>query len=99
MVLGHERCGAVKAAVEAVTEGGTSPGHIATVVNAITPAVERVKGAPGDVVDNAVRAHVTMVVEQLRSSAPLLAPLVQAGKLKIVGARKDLDSGEVELIG
>jgi len=98
MVLGHERCGAVKAAVEAVTGGGTSPGHIAAVVNAIKPAVERVKGAPGDVVDNAVRAHVTMVVEQLRSSAPLLATLTQAGKLKIVGARKDLDSGEVDII-
>jgi carbonic anhydrase len=68
-------------------------------VNAIKPAVERVTGAPGDVVDNAVRAHVTMVVEQLRSSAPLLATLTQAGKLKIVGARKDLDSGEVDIIG
>jgi carbonic anhydrase len=99
LVLGHERCGAVKAAVAAVAAGGTNPGHIDTLVNAITPAVEKVKDAPGDVVDNAVRAHVTMVVEQLQSSTPLLAPLVQAGKLKIVGARNDLDGGEVDIIG
>ncbi|HKA53353.1 MAG TPA: carbonic anhydrase [Candidatus Binatia bacterium] len=99
MVLGHERCGAVKAAVEAARGGGTNPGHIDILVNAIKPAVGQVKGAPGDVVENAVRAHVTRVVEELRSSAPLLAPLVQAGKLKIVGARNDLDSGGVEIIG
>jgi carbonic anhydrase len=99
MVLGHERCGAVKAAVEAVAGGGISPGHIGTLVNAIKPAVERVKDVPGDVVDSAVRAHVTLVVEQLQSSAPLLATLVQAGKLKVVGARADLDDGEVDIIG
>ena len=99
LVLGHERCGAVKAAVAAVAGGGTNPGHIDTLVNAIKPAVEKVKDAPRDVLDNAVRTHVTLVVEQLKSSAPLLAPLVQAGKLKIVGARNDLDGGEVEIIG
>jgi len=98
MVLGHERCGAVSAAVAAVAGGGTSPGHIDTLVNAIKPAVEKVKEIPGDVVDNAVRAHVTLVVEQLRSSLPLLAPLVQAVKLKIVGARIDLDSGKIDIL-
>ena len=98
MVLGHERCGAVKAAVAAVEGGGTNPGHIYTLVNAIKPAVAKVKDSPGDVVDNAVRAHITMVVEQLQSSTPLLAPLVQSGKLKIVGARNDLDGGEVDIL-
>jgi carbonic anhydrase len=98
MVLGHERCGAVSAAVAAVAGGGSSPGHIGTLVDAIKPAVEQVKNLPGDVVDNAVRAHVSLVAAQLRSSLPLLAPLVQAGKLKIVGARIDLDSGEIEMI-
>jgi carbonic anhydrase len=98
MVLGHERCGAVSAAVAAVAGGEPSPGHIGTLVDAIKPAVERAKNLPGDVVDNAVRAHVSLVAAQLRSSLPLLAPLAQAGKLMIVGARIDLDSGEIEMI-
>ncbi len=98
MVLGHERCGAVKAAVEAVERGGTAPGHISSLVDAIKPAVEKAKNLPGDVVDHAVRAHVATVVEQLKSSMPLLAPLVQAGQLKVVGARNDLDEGGVDII-
>lgn len=94
MVLGHERCGAVEAAVKA----GEVAGHIASVVEAIVPAVERIKGRPGDPVDHAVRANVELVVTQLKSSAPVLAALVQAGRLKIVGARYDLESGWVDLI-
>jgi carbonic anhydrase len=98
VVLGHQRCGAVSAAVAATSSETPIPGHIETLVNAIKPAVAQVKDLPGDVVDNAVRAHVSLVVAQLRSSLPLLAPLVQAGKLKIVGGRIDLDSGEIEMI-
>lgn len=61
MVLGHERCGAVAAAVE----GGNAPAHINSLVKAIQPAVERVKGKAGDLLDNAVRANVELVVEQM----------------------------------
>ncbi len=93
MVLGHERCGAVSAAVKHTEV----PGHISTLTRAIMPAVERVKDKAGDPIDNAVRANVQMVVEELKSSA-LLAERVKQGTLKIVGARYDLDSGSVGLI-
>ena len=98
MVLGHQRCGAVKAAVEAVERGSTVPGHMPTLVDAIRPAVAKAKGSPGDLLDNAVRAHVAVVVGQLQSSEPILAALVRANKVKIVGARNDLDSGVVEIV-
>ena len=91
VVLGHERCGAVDAAVK----GGQVPGHIASLVEAIRPAVAEAKGRPGDLLDNAVRANIEMVVEQLTSKSHILAESVHEGKLKIVGARYDLDTGMV----
>lgn len=93
MVLGHKRCGAVDATVK----GGTAPGHIASVVEAIKPAVERAKEKPGDPVDNAVKANVKMVAQKLIASKPFLAEKYEDGVLRIVGAEYDLDSGAVEL--
>ncbi|MEG4029668.1 MULTISPECIES: carbonic anhydrase [unclassified Microcoleus] len=94
VILGHERCGAVKAALD----GKAVPGHISTLVAAIKPAVDSTKGQKGDAWDNAVRANVKMNVNQLQSSSPILAEAVKAGKLKVVGGRYDLDSGKVEII-
>jgi carbonic anhydrase len=91
VVLGHERCGAVTAAVE----GGPPEGHIAVLVNLIKPAVEKSRGLTGDPVANAVRTNVELVVKQLRSSDPILAELVAHGKLRIVGAVYSLDTGKV----
>jgi carbonic anhydrase len=93
MVLGHERCGAVTAAVQ----HEALPGDISAFVSAILPAVDRVKGQPGDVVDNAVSANVRYQMEQLMKS-PLLTARSQSGQLKIVGGRYDLDTGTVSLI-
>lgn len=91
VVLGHEKCGAVTAAVE----GGPPEGHIAALVNLIIPAVEKSRRLPGDPVTNAVRSNVELVVRQLRSSTPLLSELVAHGKLRIVGAVYSLDTGKV----
>lgn len=93
MVLGHERCGAVTATVQ----NESLPGEISTFVNAILPAVKRVKGQPGDVVENAVVANVQYQIEKLQRS-PLLMEQLQSGKLKIVGSRYDLDTGRVKII-
>jgi carbonic anhydrase len=93
MVLGHERCGAVTAAVQ----NEPLPGAISTFVQAILPAVEQVKTQPGDRVDNAVTANVTYQIEQLKQSS-LLSERLQAGKLKIVGGRYDLDTGLVRFV-
>lgn len=94
LVLGHERCGAVGAAVK----GGEAEGHLEYLVKAIAPAVEATRGTPGDAVDNAVRANVAQVAATLRSSKPLLRELAEDGRLKVVGARYDLDTGVVEVL-
>jgi len=91
VVLGHQHCGAVTAAVE----GGEAGGHINALVNLLVPAVQKSRGLPGDAVENAVKANVEMVVKQLRTSTPILSHLASQGKLRVVGAVYSLDTGKV----
>jgi carbonic anhydrase len=94
LVLGHDGCGAVEAAVS----GGEAPGHIADLVKAIKPAVETAKGMKGDLLNNSIDVNTQNIVEELKSSQPILNPAVEAGRLKIVGARYHLDSGAVKVM-
>jgi carbonic anhydrase len=95
VVLGHDRCGAVAAAVS----GADAPGHIQSIVEAIHPAVDIAKTEPGDLLDNAINENVRRVVEQLRTAQPILGEEVGAGHLRVVGARYLLDSGVVRFFG
>ena len=94
MVLGHERCGAVKAA----TEGGRAPGAIGSILEPIGPSVKAAKEKGGDVAEAAMRAHVLGMAEGIRKSKPILAELVEEKRLVVVGARYDLDTGKVEVL-
>lgn len=94
VVLGHERCGAVGAAVN----HAEAEGHLEALLEAIEPAVAAAKGRAGDPVDNAVREHVSLSVKGLERSKPLLSELVADGKLRVVGARYDLDTGRIEVL-
>lgn len=98
MVLGHERCGAIKAAVDVVEKGGQLPGQIESIINSIKPAVERVKGKPGNLLENAINENVLMVVEKLKASRPIIAKFVENGQLKVVGANYELKSGTVRIL-
>ena len=95
VVLGHQKCGAV----EATVKGGHAPGHIGTLAQAIQPAVEKARSQSGNLVENAVRIHVERMVQELKSSKPILAEAIHKGELQIVGARYDLESGRVEILG
>lgn len=94
MVIGHERCGAVAAAVK----GDPLPGRIGIFVEQIKPAVRLVQGKAGDPVDNAVVANIKYQVNTLKETSSILSSLIAEGKLKIVGARYDLDTGELAVV-
>ncbi len=94
VVLGHSDCGAVKATVA----GQVLEGHLPSLAAAIEPAVNRLKGQPGDGVDDIAKANARLVSEQLRQSTPVLSKLVQDGSLRVVAAFYDLDSGLVDLL-
>jgi len=100
VVLGHERCGAVTAAVDA---HGKVPGNLAAVVKAISPAVKSAKSITRDkskdaIVDAAVMENAKMVAEGLTKQSAILKKLVAEGKLHIVPARYDLDDGTVTML-
>jgi carbonic anhydrase len=98
MVLGHSRCGAVAGAIEALKKGTKFPGSINNIVTTIKPAVEAVKGEPGDLLENSILSNVKMGVNKLNGSVPVIADMVKEGKVKIVGANYDLKTGEVKTV-
>jgi carbonic anhydrase len=98
VVLGHERCGAVREAVDAVRQQRFSLGHIENLARRIRPAVERVRNDPGDWVDNAIAANIREVVRQLHCAEPVLARGVSASTLKVAGACYSLETGVVSLL-
>jgi carbonic anhydrase len=94
VVLGHQRCGAVSAAVSGATDAGAIP----EVLKAILPAVEETQGQSGDAIDNVVRANARDIAKRLQSTGPIIAPRVQSGEVKIVAAYYSLDTGQIELL-
>lgn len=91
MVVGHEKCGAVTAAIE----GGEAPGSIGSIVNLIKPAVEKAKGQGGNLLDNAIRNNAILVSETIAAS-PIIKEKLAKGELKIVRGVYDLDEGVVK---
>jgi carbonic anhydrase len=98
LVLGHERCGAVGAAVEVVEKNARLPGSLNAIVEPIVPAVLRAKAGGGDLLANAVRENVLGVVGQLTASDSVMTGPIARGELTIAGAVYDLDTGAVDFI-
>lgn len=97
VVMGHESCGAVKAAMSVVEKNARFPGQIDNMIEPIIPAVLEARGMEGDATENAVKQNVRRVVRTLREeSDPLLLKPLADGKIKIVGAYYHLDTGAVD---
>lgn len=100
MVLGHERCGAVTAAVDAT---GEPEGNLGAIVKEIAPAVEQArKECTGTqkaaLVECAVERNVKLVAANLTKESTVLNEMVKEGKIRIVAAKYDLDDGKVSLL-
>jgi carbonic anhydrase len=94
MILGHSRCGAI----EATAARGSMEGHLPCLAAAIQPSLDEVKDKPGVLINNAAKANAKMIAAKLSLSAPILAERVNTGKLKVVAAFYDLNTGVVEVI-
>ncbi len=97
MVLGHVRCGAVMATVDALRAGETPEGDVGYLVGEIAPAVHAVGLDDPDAADKAMRAHVGRTVLRMREVAGV-PEAIAAGRVDVVGAVYDLDTGRVELL-
>ncbi len=94
VVLGHEGCGAVTAAVN----GGEPGTHITFLVDAIMPAVTEAKAQTGDVVSNAVRINAMRQADILRASKPIVDKAISEGKTRVIVAIYDVKTGQVKVI-
>jgi carbonic anhydrase len=95
IVLGHERCGAVTAAVQ----GKPLPGSIPEFVDAIKPAVVKTAGlTEADRIEATVVANIRLQRDLLLARSSLVRDLVAKDQIQVVAARYDLDSGLVRVL-
>lgn len=100
VVMAHSQCGAIKAAVS----GAAIHGAVADVIKQVRPAVERARklypSASGDeLVNLAIRENVWQQIYGVLEQSEAVRSLATSGKIKVVGAVYDLDSGRVEWLG
>ena len=93
LVVGHQSCGAVAAAVA----GDPTDDHIDELIEAIAPAVEIARAMDGDLLVNAVEANARMVADNLRTSQPVMARHV-AEDVQVLAALYSLDTGRVTML-
>lgn len=97
VVLGHERCGAVTATVDAQ---GAPEGNIGAIIKNIAPAAEKAKviahgKGKSEVVECAVDENIKHVAAAIVQRSSVIAALVEKKKVKIIPGKYDLDDGKV----
>jgi carbonic anhydrase len=100
VVLGHKNCGAVVSAINKVELG-----NITAMLSKIQPAVAKSQDFAGEkvssnvaFVDHVAKNNVLHVQETILAQSPIIAELVKAGAVKIVGAYYDMETGAVEFL-
>ena len=99
VVLGHEGCGAVQAALAAKFQGVQERARIAVLLHDIAPGLDGVDRdeAPAEQLSHAVEANVIWSIRQLAALPEAREPLAD-GRLRIVGAVCETSTGRVRLI-
>lgn len=101
LVLGHESCGAVKAACDGV-ELGNITAMLDNIVPAVRKATEEEDGLTTsgnkDFVARTVKYNVILTMDRIREKSPILAEMEDNGEIQIVGGVYSLHSGKVEMV-
>lgn len=98
VILGHESCGAVTAAVDAK---GEPEGNIGAILKKIMPAVKTAKKAKKDkdeTLQIAIQENIKNTYKEIMKKSKIMKELVHEGKVKVIGAEYYLGSGKVEIV-
>lgn len=93
VVMGHNKCGAVKGAVD-----NAELGKLTQLVDQIKPAITGDKSNPDKMLDETSKKNVKLQIDSILKHSDVIAGLVKDGKVKIVGAYYDLNTGKVEFL-
>jgi len=99
LVLGHQNCGAVAAAIDNADDPSQLPGHLPQLVRRIEPAVRAAEGKAGDLLANTIAQNALIAEAQLRRAHPIVADAVSSGKVLLKSGVYDLEDGRVSLLG
>src|SRR2546428_13541542 len=102
VVMGRSRCGAIAATMKAIETGlGPESKNIRSITDRIAPHIEglvRPGGDPEGLIREAVRANVRASADHLRHGSRLIEELVVAGRVAVVGAEYELETGAVHFL-
>lgn len=97
-VLGHDKCGAITAALDTIRDGATPGGYIRDVVERVMLSVLSVRDEAMIDSEVAVEEHVRYTVNLLTERSALIADRLAAGRLGIVGLSYRLGEGTVHQV-
>ncbi|WP_319449249.1 MULTISPECIES: carbonic anhydrase [unclassified Mycobacterium] len=97
VVLGHDSCGAVRAALSALDDGEIPGGYVRDIVERVTPSILLGRASGLTRVDEFEARHVNETVAQLRVRSLEIAQRIQEGRVAIVGLTYHLADGRVVL--
>lgn len=98
VVLGHDRCGAVTATLDAHGSGRTPPGQLRVIVERLSPVVLAAQARGITDRDAVARLHVESTAERLLELSPPLRERVEAGACAVVGLSYALAEGRVDVV-
>jgi carbonic anhydrase len=97
LVMGHEDCGAIKAAIDRAELG-----NITAMLENIRPAIDALSGYTGDktsanpeFVHLVAKKNVTLTMDRIRKRSPILRTMEEQGQIKITGALYEMTSGRI----
>jgi carbonic anhydrase len=97
MILGHEKCGAVTAAI---THEGQAQGNIGRLLGKIQPAIDRARKlqtAPEDMVETVTDLHLEELAKEVLQYSEIISEAVAEGRLRLVTAKYQISSGTVQI--
>lgn len=98
VVLGHDRCGAVRAAIEAIEGGAIPDGYVRDIVERVTPSVLTAFREGRRTTEQVEAEHVRQTIHLIANRSRILADAIGAGRLAIVGAEYALNDGRATIV-